>query len=60
MKRVLRFLIFAFFILSFFGCATVKGTFEGFAEDTQAAGKGVYNSWVALQKADKWFQENWW
>ena len=59
MKGIKVFLIFIF-LLSFAGCATVKGAFEGATEDAQVVGKGASYAWATFKKADDWVKENLW
>ncbi len=59
MKGIKLFVLGIFFS-SFLGCATVKGTVTGMAEDTQSAGKGIAAAFDGLMKADQWFRDNWW
>ncbi|MFC1704218.1 hypothetical protein ACFL1E_05515 [Candidatus Omnitrophota bacterium] len=63
LRRSIAIVLFIGFVCSA-GCATVKGTASGLAEDTKAAGKGIGNSlgyvWDKTKKADAWFRENYW
>ena len=66
MRRFIFFtLIFSFFLG---GCQTVKNTGLGIGSGTVSTlygfGKGladdIYNTYQAIEKADKWFREHYW
>ena len=42
------------------GCETVNGAASGFGQDVHNAADPAKNGWDALEKADAWFQKNFW
>ena len=38
----------------------VQGIGDGFSLIGKSIGDGAYNVWKAIEKADKWFEENYW
>ncbi len=63
-RRLLLVMLVAFFVATLSGCNTVKGAATGTAAAVYLTGKGVvddaYYGYQTAEKADTWFQENYW
>ena len=58
MRRFIFFtLIFSFFLG---GCQTVKNAASSIASIGKGLADDIYNTYKAIEKADKWFEENCW
>lgn len=72
MSKVILGLLFFSCLISISGCQTITKTAKGFGTGITTViaaplcgfGKGVaedaVNTWEAIDKADKWFEENYW
>jgi len=63
-KKATLLFMFIVFIITVFGCETVKGAFkggiEGGSEGTRKDWEAAKNVGAALMRADEWIQENLW
>jgi len=59
-KKATLFFMFIVFIITVFGCETVKGAFKGGIEGTRKDWEAAKNLGATLMRADEWMQKNLW
>ena len=64
MRNLVLGLLFLVFLIGVSGCQTVKGAATGVGVTAYGFGKGLAadtrDAWEAIERADAWFEENYW
>ena len=59
-KKLILFLMLAVFMITVYGCETVKGAFKGGIEGAKKDWANAKDTGTPLAKADEWMQKNLW
>ena len=60
MRKLISSLVLVVCLFGLSGCQTIKNTGMGLGAVAKGIGDDAYNAWKAVERADKWVEENFW